>query len=590
MSGGALPVAMTPVEVKRRRRRARLPDGGGLHPVLRRVYERRGVGDPDELDLSLKRLLSWSSPGMREAVALLCAARRAQTRISIVGDYDTDGATSVALLARALRGLGYAHVAWATPDRFRFGYGLTPAIVEAEVAARKPELIVTVDNGIASTAGVERARALGVKVIITDHHLPGASLPAADAIVNPSLDPALAGDAVALAGVGVVFYLCAALRRGLADDGFAADLRLADFLDLVALGTVADVVPLTRNNRVLVRQGLERIRAGRCSPGVRALFAAAGRDPARATAADLGFGVAPRINAAGRLENMGEGIACLLADDRDDAMRRAARLNEINRRRRELSADMERAVFARAAAARRAPAAFCLYDSAWHQGVIGIAAARLKDWHGRPAIVFANGDDGALRGSARSVEGVHIRKLLGELDAANPGLLGGYGGHAMAAGLSLPPAHFDRFAKLFVAAVAEVADADMLQPRLESDGALAADELNYDTALALREGGPWGKAFPEPLFDGEFAVENIRPLADGRHLRLALRAPANGGEGGEEGGEANGGKLLHAVAFNVEAFGLPAQFDRARLVYSLEADEWMGAPRLQLIARHVSAL
>ncbi len=540
-----------------------------IHPVVQRVYAARGLTSADDLDLSLARLLPIGSlPGV-EAAAELLAAHRAG-RVLIVGDFDADGATSTALMVRALRSLGFAHVDYLVPNRFRFGYGLTPEIVTLALV-QSPTLLVTVDNGVSSLEGVEAARARGVPVLVTDHHLPGTVLPRAAVIVNPNL-PGSTFASRSLAGVGVAFYVIAALARRMEQHGFKA----ADLLDLVALGTVADVVPLDRNNRVLVEQGLKRIRAGRCVPGIRALLEAAGRKCERLSAADLGFAVAPRLNAAGRITDMRVGIACLLADAPQEAAQLAAQLSKLNEERREIERRMQLeaidiAVLARDAGGGEEALGLCLFDEGWHQGIVGLVAGRIKDRLHRPVIAFARAEDGSLKGSARSVAGVHVRDALDSVAVRHPGLITKFGGHAMAAGLSLPYAHFEAFRAAFAREVAARADAESLQGVIHSDGELRGADLSLATARALRGAGPWGQGFPEPVFDGGFEVIGARVVGE-RHLQLGLRSPD--------------GAAVEAIAFGQGGFeqraGAPLW-----MAYRLDVNEWGGAERLQLICQHL---
>ncbi len=548
---------------------------GDLHPVLRRVYASRGVSSVQELDLSLERLLPVRSLDGVDAAVTLLAQHRAAGRVLVVGDFDADGATSTALVVRALRALQFAHVDFLVPNRFQFGYGLTPGIV-ALAAVREPSLIVTVDNGVSSVEGVETARALGIQVLITDHHLPGPVLPRAQVIVNPNLD----GSSFAsrsLAGVGVAFYVIAALARRLNLPGF----RPADLLDLVALGTVADVVPLDRNNRILVAQGLRRIRAGRCVAGIRALLESAGREPARLTAADLGFAVAPRLNAAGRLTDMTVGIACLLADDPGEAARLAAQLAALNEERREIERRMQIEAVEVAAALQFNDAGgesfgLCLFDEGWHQGVVGLVAGRIKDRLHRPTIAFARAADGTLRGSARSIAGVHIRDALDSIAAAHPGLIDKFGGHAMAAGLTLRPAMLEDFRGAFAAEIARRADREALRGVLHTDGELTAADLNVETARVLRGGGPWGQGFPEPVFDGSFEVIDARVVGT-RHLKLQLRAP--------------GDAAVDAIAFGYVGSMEEDSAVRAgaclHVAYRLELNTYRGNESVQLNCQHL---
>jgi len=554
------------------------PLGGDLHPVLERVYAARGVRSAADLDTSLARLLPVGTlEGIAAAVDLLLQHRTAG-RVLIIGDFDADGATSSALMVRALRSFGFA-VGFLVPNRFQFGYGLTPGIVSL-AAARAPTLIVTVDNGISSNAGVAAARARGIDVLITDHHLPGVLLPDANVIVNPNLGGSRFGSR-ALAGVGVAFYVMAALARRLEQAGLPATGGAAQLLDLVALGTVADLVPLDANNRVLVAQGLKRIRAGRCVAGIRALLAIAGRPAHELTASDLAFGVAPRLNAAGRLDDMSIGIQCLLEDDLATAEPLAARLDELNRERRSIEARMQQvALGAVRCLADPGPGALqrsgvCLFDESWHQGVVGLVASRVKDRLRRPVIAFALADRASLRGSARSVAGIHIRDVLDSIATRHPDLIERFGGHAMAAGVSLERAKLDRFARAFDEEVARWTAGAPAADTIETDGELAPAEIALDTAQALRAGGPWGQAFPEPCFDGLFSIRSARVIAE-RHVKMWVEVPASG-------------RAFDAMAFNHLEEG--AQFvppaGLAQLVYRLEVNEYQGERRLQLLIDHL---
>ena len=553
----------------------------GLHPVLRRIYLARGVRTAEDLDLSLERLLPVSTLESIAAAVDLLLAHRAAGRVLVIGDFDADGATSTALVVRALTAWGFAAVDFLVPNRFEFGYGLTPEIVRL-AATRSPSLIITVDNGVSSGAGVAEARARGIDVLITDHHLPGADLPAANVIVNPNL----VGSAFrsrALAGVGVAFYVMAALKRRLDQSGLtpAGAPGPAEFLDLVALGTVADLVPLDANNRVLVAQGLKRIRAGRCAAGIRALLQIAGRRSESLIAADLAFGVAPRLNAAGRLDDMTVGIKCLLADDEAVAGELAARLDELNHERRAIEARMQAEALA---AVRRlrdpGPRALqrsgvCLFDESWHQGVVGLVASRVKDRVRRPVIAFAVAGEGQLRGSARSVPGIHIRDVLANLEARHPQLIARFGGHAMAAGLTLERSSLDLFARAFDQEVAAWAAKCGPGDAIETDGELMVEEIALETAHALRAGGPWGQSFPEPCFDGVFAVRSARVVGD-RHLKMWLEFPRSG-------------RSFDAIAFNhieEESTFTPPE-GSLRLVYRLDVNEYQGERRLQLLVDHV---
>ena len=568
------------LRIVRRRARGAPPLGGRLHPVLERVYVARGVRSEAELDHSLVRLLPVGTlEGIPAAVELLLAHR--MRRVLVVGDFDADGATSCALVVRALRACGFASVDFLVPNRFEFGYGLTPEIV-ALAAARTPSLILTVDNGISSNAGVAAARERGIDVLITDHHLPGAQLPDASVIVNPNLVGSRFGSR-SLAGVGVAFYVMAAVRRALDGAGFtgSASPGVAELLDLVALGTVADVVPLDANNRVLVAQGLRRIRAGRCVPGIRALLALAGRAAADLTAADLAFGVAPRLNAAGRIDDMTIGVQCLLADDEASAGALALRLDALNEERRAIEARMQQEalgavrVLAGPVASAVQRSGVCLFDESWHQGVVGLVASRVKERVRRPVIAFASADAASLRGSARSIEGVHIRDVLDSIAAHHPGLIHRFGGHAMAAGLTLERARLDEFARAFDEEVARCLPAAGATDAVETDGELTVEEIALATAEALRAGGPWGQAFPEPCFDGLFSVRNARVIGD-RHVKMWVEPPGSG-------------RSFDAIAFNHLADGAPfvPPAGPLKLVYRLEVNEYQGERRLQLLIDHL---
>jgi single-stranded-DNA-specific exonuclease len=540
-----------------------------MHPVLQRVYAARGVRDDTELALSMRQLLPVGTlDAVNAAAELLCQHRERRQGVLIVGDFDADGATSTALLVRALRSWGFCAVDFLVPNRFEFGYGLTPEIV-ALALERDPGLIVTVDNGISSIAGVAAARAAGVDVLVTDHHLPGRELPRANVIVNPNLTPSGFGSR-ALAGVGVAFYVAAALRRML--ESAAAlprnALATAELLDLVALGTVADVVPFDANNRILVSQGLARIRAGRCIPGISALLEVAKRAQSTLIASDLAFAVAPRLNAAGRLSDMSIGIRCLLADDAPQAMLLARELDALNTERRQIETRM-RAEALSAIRVLRDPGSgvqrdgVCLYDESWHQGVVGLVASRVKEQLRRPVIAFAKFDDTTLRGSARSIPGVHVRDVLDAIATRDPQLIHKFGGHAMAAGLTLEAQQLDRFAQAFNSECAQVLARLGSPDVVETDGELSLQELALPTAQALRAGGPWGPGFPEPLFDGVFRIASARLIAQ-RHLKLGLNAPEGRGQ-------------FDAIAFNFadaehEASSLPS--GAVRLIYRLEANEY----------------
>lgn len=559
---------------------ATLPDLGDLPPLLTRLYAARGVQSAQELDKTLARLLPWQRlKGIEAAVDLLQQALEQGERILIVGDFDADGATASCIGVLGLRALGAAQVDYLVPNRFEYGYGLTPEIV-AVALERHPQLLVTVDNGISSLEGVAAAQAAGLKVLVTDHHLPGAQLPAAEAIVNPN-QPGCTFPSKSLAGVGVIFYVLLALRVRLRErDWFARrslpEPNLAELLDLVALGSVADVVPLDANNRILVHQGLARIRAGRARPGLRALLEVAGRDHRRITSTDLGFILGPRLNAAGRLDDMSLGIECLLCADEALALDMARQLDQLNHERKAIEQGMQREALAQLKDLQleALPFGLCLFDADWHQGVIGILASRLKERYHRPVIAFADAGDGQLKGSARSIPGFHIRDALDAVAAGHPGLISKFGGHAMAAGLSLPAAHFAAFAAAFDAEVRRQLVEEDLAGRLLTDGTLAGEEFHLELAHQLRQAGPWGQHFPEPLFHGHFEIIQQRLVGE-RHLKLVLKP--------EEGGP-----TLDAIAFNIDRERWPNPNIRwVEMAYKLDVNEYRGQESVQLLVVHL---
>jgi single-stranded-DNA-specific exonuclease len=539
----------------------------GLHPVLARVCAARGISRRGEIDNALSGLIPPSELLHAErAAALLADAIEAGTRMLIVADYDCDGATACALGVRALAALG-GNVGYLVPNRFEHGYGLTPEIV-ALAAVSKPGLLITVDNGIASVEGVEAARRLGIEVIVTDHHLPGPELPRASAVVNPN-QPGCGFPSKSLAGVGVMFYVVLALRAEMRKrQRFSGKQEpvLADLLDLVALGTVADVVPLDFNNRVLVSQGLRRIRAGRMQEGVRALFAVAGRDPSRASAFDLGFLLGPRLNAAGRLADMSLGIELLVSDDRGRALDIARRLDDLNRERRAIEADMQsQADDLLSTLSVGDSSSISLYDPSWHQGVIGILAGRVKDRYHRPTFAFAPGAEGEIRGSGRSISGLHLRDALDLVTKLEPGLLLRFGGHAAAAGATLRAQDFSRFKETFEAAARKLLLPEQLARTVQTDGSLETAYLNLGLAQLLEE-QIWGQGFPQPLFCDEFEVLGQRVVGE-KHLRLKL---------------ARGGRSIEAMRFNA-LDPLPSS---VRAAYRLSVNEFNGAQNLQLVIEH----
>ena len=582
-----------------------------LHPLLQQVYRRRHLASTDELQLGLDNLLPPDSlKGIGDAVDRLERALIEQQQIRIVADFDADGASSCALAILVLQAFGHDKVDYIVPNRFEYGYGLSKKIVEDLVLnhpedENRPDLLITVDNGIASTDGVAVAKAAGVDTVVTDHHLAAADLPAAAAIVNPN-QPGCGFASKCLAGVGVIFYVLLALRSRLRESGWFESQRfknqvteapnLAQWLDLVALGTVADVVPLDWNNRILVSEGLKRIRAGRCRPGISALLQAAGRSQSTVNAADLGFAVGPRLNAAGRLEDMGVGIECLLKPSLDETWDLAGELDSLNRKRRlietkmgkdalrlveriqfDLSAGVGTGVGADAGKSSSGlPPAICLFKKNWHQGVLGIVAARIKEHYHRPVVAFAKAGD-ELKGSARSVPGFHIRDALDAVATRHPGLISKFGGHAMAAGLSLKPADFDKFQAAFTAEAARLLDESQLQARIESDGPLPADCMNLTAAEALAEAGPWGQGFPPPVFDGRFQILRQQKLKD-RHLKLRLRSRD----------DSTSTPPVEAIAFNLSHSDWPpADATEIQIAYRLEINEFQGRRNLQLIIQHI---
>lgn len=555
-----------------------------LHPVLQQLYASRGIENAAQLQRNAAALLPFSQlKGIDDAVALLIAALKSQQQIVIVGDFDADGATSTAVLLSGLQMLGFKRLEYLVPNRFEYGYGLSPQMAELAVA-QGAELIITVDNGISALDGVALAKQAGVKVLITDHHLAGAELPAADAIVNPN-QPGCSFPSKALAGVGVAFYLLLALRAALREQQYftengLTEPNLADLLDLVALGTVADVVPLDSNNRILVHQGLMRIRSGKCRPGIQALIDIANRDASRLNASDFGFALAPRLNAAGRLDDMSLGISCLLAKDLGLARQYAAELDNLNVERRAIEQSMQ--VEAQAFLSQLSfdgselPECLCLYRHDWHQGVIGILAGRIKEQFHRPTIVFAQGDEGELKGSARSIHGLHIRDLLEEISSQYPGLIKKFGGHAMAAGLTISAERLDTFKLALEFTAKKHLTPEQLTAVLYTDGNLPAGCFDLAFARELQNAGPWGQAFPEPVFEDEFVLISQKMLAD-RHLKMVLQSAD--------------GKLLDAIWFNADNKAWPdVNVQKVLLAYQLDINEYRDKQNLQLLVRHMQAL
>ena len=558
-----------------------------LPPLVRRIYSQRPLAALTELELTLSQLIPPARlKGIDAAVDLLEAALKEGERLLIVADFDADGATSCALALTVLRAFGCAHVDYIVPNRFEYGYGLTPEIVEL-AKGKNPDLIITVDNGISSIEGIESARVAGIKTLVTDHHLPGRELPAADAIVNPN-QPGCEFPSKSIAGVGVIFYVMLALRSRLRDSGWFSgkgipEPNLAEQLDLVALGTVADVVALDHNNRILVSEGIKRIRAGRARPGILSLLILAKRNFSTLAASDLGFAVGPRLNAAGRLDDMSTGIECLLTQSEHEAHEYALELDGMNKDRRDIEAGMREQAFALvdqlAFDADDLPAGLSLFDERWHQGVVGIVASRIKERCHRPVIAFALADaddpESELKGSARSIPGFHIRDALDAVAAANPGLVTKFGGHAMAAGLSLSRANFDAFAQAFAAEATRVLSPELLQATIVSDGELSAEELTLGCAADLAAAGPWGQAFPEPTFHGRFKLQQQRRLGE-NHLKMVL-SPLG-----------DDGFLVDAIAFGVSEADWPASSaTEIELAYRLNINEFRGARTLQLMVEHL---
>jgi len=559
----------------------------GMHPVLRRVYAARNAR-ADQLVPSLSRMIPVGAlVGAAAAAVRLADARARQERVLILGDFDADGATATALCVSCLRAMGFDDVVYLVPNRVEFGYGLSVAIADEAVKLR-PDLIVTVDNGVSSIDGVARAKQQGIDVIVTDHHLPGRELPDALAIVNPNL-PGEPFASKCLAGVGVAFYVMAAVGRMLAEHGLLdhtqAKSIVAGSLDFVALGTVADLVTLDYNNRILVAEGLTRMRAGRTRPGIRALFTVAGRNIRDARAGDLGYSIAPRLNAAGRLTDMSMGIDCLLAQTDGEASRLAERLDALNVERRQLQAQMEVEARSHVAAVARnfgdhperdRRDAYCLFDVKWHEGIVGLVASRVKEQVRRPVAAFAPADQaGLLKGSVRSIEGIHIRDVIDAVAAKHPDLVGKFGGHAMAAGLTIDAAQLDAFRDAFELEVGRHTDALTGPDLIWTDGELAAGELTLDLAEELRRGGPWGQGFPEPLFENVLEVVEHRVLKDA-HLKLSVSHP-------------DGHGLTEAIAFNQAQF--PAGFDGSalKLVYRLDVNEYRNRRTAQLVVEHMQS-
>lgn len=559
-----------------------------LPAILQRVYANRGVSDPAELEMSIQHIHSPRLlKGIDAAADLLHKKIVEQETIVIVGDYDADGATSTALAMKGLYSLGAGDVHYFVPNRFEYGYGLTPEIVDL-CDNMEPSLIITVDNGISSIDGVQHARDLGIDVLVTDHHLSGSKLPNANVIVNPN-QPGCEFPSKALAGVGVMFYVLIELRSLLREKGWfkqhgASEPNFAELLDLVALGTVADVVPLDRNNRILVEQGLRRIRAGKCCAGIKALLQIAKVDFKRAVSSDLGFYVGPRINAAGRLQDMSMGIECLLCAEQEIADEIADTLHQLNTERRSIEAQMQEQALDSlaslesnlAVSEQTSAKGICIYQADWHEGVVGILAARIKEKYYRPTIAFTKSNEYELKGSARSIPGVHIRDVLDTVAARNPGLISKFGGHAMAAGLSLSIDQYENFTKAFSEVLAEWVSEEDLQAEILSDGELQASELEVETARMLRNSGPWGQSFPAPVFDGEFSVVAHRIVGE-KHLKLTLQA-------------IHSKHTIDAIAFNYENFMWNDAAVTVHIAYQLDVNVYQGIESAQLLVRYLQVL
>ena len=572
----------SPIQIRRREPRTTTNFPNHIPNVLQRVYANRGVEHADQLNLSAKGLVHYQQlTDCERAAARIARAIMQGESICICGDFDADGATSVALLMSFFRDIQHPRAFYLVPNRFADGYGLSANL--ADYAYKEgANLLITVDNGISSHAGVQRANDVGMDVIVTDHHLPGKELPNAYAIVNPNRTDC-SFPSKQLAGVGVAFYILLALRAWFREhnpEHQAAQVNIAEYLDLVALGTVADVVPLDYNNRILVRQGLARIREQRCRPGILALLAVGRREAQQITATDLGFIVGPRINAAGRLDDIQQGIECLLAQDYPRAQMIALRLDELNQQRRSIETDMQaeaQQCIARLQLNEQSlPPILTVYDENFHQGVIGIVAGRLKEQFYRPTMVFAKGEDGCFKGSCRSVQGVHIRDLLEQVAAEAPEVISKFGGHAMAAGLSVPEQHWEAFNHALQNVAARWVPQEVLARVVWSDGELAAHEFNLDVATALQQGGPWGQGFPQPLFDGEFTILQERWLKE-VHLKLVIQPHGSN-------------ETFDAIAFNVPRAGWQWHSpDSARMVYKLDINEFRGQRNVQLLIEHVEA-
>ena len=550
--------------------------------LLQRVYALRGITSMQELDYTTRNLCNYDNlDGTHTAVEIVYSAMQNNKRIMIVGDFDTDGATSTALMIKALKKMGCKHVDYIIPNRFDDGYGLSISVVKRALS-KKADLIITVDNGVSAIEAVEFAKQSNLTVIITDHHLCSEQLPAADAIINPNL-PNSSFPSKHLAGVGVAFYFMLALRAKLRKENWFTSNKLAEYnitnlLDLVTLGTIADVVKLDRNNRILVHQGISRIRAGYCCEGIKALLDISRRDPLTLTATDLAYYIAPRLNAAGRMDSMSLSVELLLCEDYDSAIKQATDLDTLNHDRKLIEQTMYQEALSYIEQVEQKnstfPNALVVHHPQWHQGIIGIVSARLKDKHYRPVICFASTEDGLLKGSGRSIEGIHLRDILDKLNERYPDILVSFGGHAMAAGLSIQEKDLDQFSAHFEALITEQLDLDVLEQIIETDGEIDNQDFNYAIAKQLKESGPWGEGFTEPTFDGDFIVHQQRLFAE-KHLKLVLEPK-------------NGGPIIEGICFNVNLTQWPDNTIKiVKIVYQLDVNDFRGNQAVKLMIRHI---
>ena len=561
-----------------------------LHPLLKRVYANRKITHPDDINYQFDQLLDYSDfKGINEAVVVIANAIFKKQSIMIIGDYDADGATSTALMVKAFKLFGHENVNYLVPNRFEYGYGLTPQIVDVALD-HKPDLIITVDNGISSIDGVSHAKNNGIKVVVTDHHLAGKQLPDADAIVNPN-QPGCVFPSKCIAGVGVAFYTMLALRTYLRNNNWFESIaipNMACLLDLVALGTVADVVSLDKNNRIMVEQGLKRIRSGRCIPGIAALLVVSKRNQSTCTSTDLAFYVAPRLNAAGRLEDMSQGIECLLSNDEQQTHSIAVQLHSLNIKRRDIEKGMLDNAFEALGSIvdfddEAMPAGLCIYDASWHQGVIGLLASRVKEKVYRPVIAFADGANDEIKGSARSIPGLHIRDVLDTIATSNPDLIQKFGGHAMAAGLSIARKNYEKFSQKFKEEVEQHLNAHDLEKIILSDGSIPGNEMNIGSAEVLQFAGPWGQGFHEPIFDDVFEIVNWKIIGE-NHLKLQLKLVAEANSSG-----VGKNAVIDAIAFNKDESALPDNNGCIRVSYRMSVNEFRNNRTLQLIIDCIEA-